>query len=59
ADKIIVLEGGKIVDSGTHQALIQSNELYARLAKLQFSDAERLDRLGADDGFLATERESA
>ncbi len=59
ADKIIVLEGGKIVDSGTHQALIQSNELYARLAKLQFSDAERLDRLGADDGFLAAERESA
>lgn len=59
ADKIIVLEDGKIVDSGTHQTLIQSNELYARLAKLQFSDAKRLDSLGAGDGLEGAERESA
>ncbi len=45
ADKIIVLEDGKIVDSGTHQTLMQSSELYARLASLQFSDAQSFDKL--------------
>ena len=38
ADKIIVLDDGKIVDSGTHPDLIQTNKLYARLASLQFND---------------------
>ena len=37
ADKIIVLDHGKIVGHGTHAQLIKKNALYARLAKLQFS----------------------
>jgi ATP-binding cassette, subfamily B, bacterial len=37
ADKIIVLDRGKIVGHGTHAQLIKKNALYARLAKLQFS----------------------
>lgn len=37
ADRIIVLEGGKIVASGTHDALVAEGGLYARLAKLQFT----------------------
>ncbi|RZV41972.1 MAG: ATP-binding cassette domain-containing protein [Acidimicrobiales bacterium] len=36
ADRIIVLEDGKIVDTGTHKQLVKRDGLYARLADLQF-----------------------
>jgi len=36
ADRILVLDGGKIVEEGNHEALMAKNGLYARLAKLQF-----------------------
>jgi ATP-binding cassette subfamily B protein len=39
ADRIIVLEAGRIVATGTHDALVAEGGLYARLAALQFSDA--------------------
>ncbi|MDH4943448.1 ABC transporter transmembrane domain-containing protein [Sulfurimonas sp. C5] len=32
ADKILVMQKGKIVDSGTHQELLKSSEVYQRLA---------------------------
>ena len=35
-DRILVLDKGRIVDEGTHQALTANGGLYARLAKLQF-----------------------
>ena len=38
ADKILVMADGKIVESGTHQNLIQTNGVYANLQQLQ-SDA--------------------
>jgi ATP-binding cassette subfamily B protein len=38
ADKILVLENGQIIETGTHADLIQRSGLYARLAKLQFTD---------------------
>jgi len=38
ADRIVVLDHGRIVDIGTHSQLLKSNELYARLAALQFAD---------------------
>ena len=39
ADRIVVMDGGRIVEQGTHAALIAQNGLYARLASLQFDDA--------------------
>ncbi len=38
ADKIAVMDQGQLVASGTHEQLLDSCELYARLAKLQFKD---------------------
>jgi ATP-binding cassette, subfamily B, bacterial len=35
-DRILVLDQGRIVEEGTHQALVAAGGLYARLAKLQF-----------------------
>jgi ATP-binding cassette, subfamily B, bacterial len=40
ADRIFVLDGGRLVADGTHEKLVQDNELYARLARLQFVDEE-------------------
>ena len=37
ADNIIVFNQGKIVESGSHDQLLQNNALYARLAAMQFS----------------------
>ncbi len=39
ADVILVLDKGRIAAHGTHAQLLKKNALYARLAKLQFSDA--------------------
>ncbi|MBO9498166.1 MAG: ATP-binding cassette domain-containing protein [Novosphingobium sp.] len=38
ADRIVVMDGGKIVEQGTHAELTKMGGLYARLASLQFDD---------------------
>ena len=40
ADKIIVLDGGKIVGIGTHGELLKNNEIYREIASSQLSDEE-------------------
>ena len=36
ADKILVLNGGEIVESGTHQELLKNGGLYQKLCQMQF-----------------------
>ncbi|MEM8981655.1 MAG: ABC transporter transmembrane domain-containing protein [Pseudomonadota bacterium] len=38
ADKIVLIDKGKIVASGSHDELLVQSPLYARLAELQFND---------------------
>ena len=40
ADKIIVLDGGKIVGIGIHGELLKNNEIYREIASSQLSDKE-------------------
>src|SRR5690606_37029462 len=42
ADKILVLDGGRIIDQGSHDELVAKGGRYAELARLQF----RLDEAG-------------
>jgi ATP-binding cassette subfamily B protein len=36
ADRIVVMEDGRVAQEGTHQSLMAQGGLYARLAELQF-----------------------
>jgi ATP-binding cassette subfamily B protein len=43
ADRIAVMDAGALVATGSHESLLEECPLYARLAKLQFRDAETED----------------
>jgi ATP-binding cassette subfamily B protein len=40
ADRILVIDGGRLVEEGTHASLINAGGVYARLAGLQLAGQE-------------------
>ncbi len=46
ADKIMVLDGGKITELGTHEELVQGNGLYRQIYDLQLKCAEEAEQDG-------------
>ena len=40
ADRIVVMDNGRIVNIGSHKELMKKGGLYARLANLQFGDVK-------------------
>jgi ABC-type multidrug transport system fused ATPase/permease subunit len=40
ADRILVLQQGRIVAQGTHAELLSNSELYQQLARVQFQPVE-------------------
>ena len=42
ADKIVVMEKGKIIETGSHKQLLRKKGLYSRLSELQFKDSKIL-----------------
>ncbi len=49
ADQILVVDGGRIVERGTHAELLAQGGLYARLYEEQFTSAQELAALSGQE----------
>ena len=49
ADKIILLDGGRLSAMGTHQELMETNELYVEILETQFGDRAELIAVVAEE----------
>jgi ATP-binding cassette subfamily B protein len=45
ADRILVLDGGRLVEEGTHEALLEADGIYARMYRTQFRGTGSSDRV--------------
>jgi ATP-binding cassette subfamily B protein len=54
ADRIVVLDGGRVTEAGGHDELVAAGGTYARMFAVQ---ARRFDHAGADDGRPGSEGE--
>ena len=50
ADRVVVLDGGRIVESGTHSELLERDGLYARLYRMTYEQADSGDGDGRRSG---------
>jgi ATP-binding cassette subfamily B protein len=53
ADQLLVIDGGRVVERGTHRQLLDANGVYAELYRTQFADQDDAGR--PDDGSEGTE----
>ena len=45
ADKIAVVQNGRITEMGSHDELLKKNGEYSRLYRLQFRDSDSIDAM--------------
>ena len=53
ADRVIVLERGRVVQTGTHEELMQERGHYRRAARIQIPDADSLRWVSAAEGDIS------
>jgi ABC-type multidrug transport system fused ATPase/permease subunit len=52
ADLILVLKNGRLVDSGTHEELLESSSVYRDIHASQLAEPDEVPRLADEDGLF-------